>query len=110
VGDATETPSNSPRGTVISTRPAAGSQVSVPTTVSLVISGGAAVTQMPDLMSQDLDRARQTLTQLGVHDVQVVYDPMAVGERGTIVGQSPVPNATILPGATVQLRVAGENP
>jgi serine/threonine-protein kinase len=110
VGDATETPSNAPRGTVISTRPAAGSQVSVPTTVSLVISGGAAVTQMPDLMSQDIDRARQTLTQLGVRDVQVVYDPMAVGERGTIVGQSPVPNATILPGATVQLRVAGENP
>jgi beta-lactam-binding protein with PASTA domain len=32
---------------------------------------------------------------------------MATGPAGTIVGQSPVPGATMLPGATVQLRVAG---
>jgi len=47
VGDATEAPSNAPRGTVISTRPAAGSQLSVPSTVSLVLSAGAVAIQMP---------------------------------------------------------------
>jgi len=48
------------------------------------------------------------LIQLGLKDVKVIYDPMAIGTRGTIVAQSPVANATILPGGTVQLRVAGD--
>ena len=108
LGDVSEQPSNAPRGSVIATRPAAGSQVSVPSTISLIVSRGAAATQMPDLMGRDADAARQVLTQLGVREVQLVYDPMAVGPRGVVVGQSPVPGATILPGATTQLRVAGE--
>ena len=108
VGDATESPSTSPRGTVIGTRPAAGAQVSVPSTVSLVLSGGAAVLQMPSLIGRDMEGARQTLTQLGVRDVKVVWDPMAIGTRGTVVGQSPVAGATLPPGAPAELRVAGD--
>ena len=54
--------------------------------------------------------ARMVLTQIGVREVSVTWDPMATGPTGTIVGQSPVPGATILPGATVQLRVAGAAP
>ena len=108
VGDATEAPSNAPRGSVISTRPAAGSQVSVPSTVTLVLSGGAVALQMPDLVGRDVDGARQTLIQLGVKDVKIIYDPMAIGARGIVVGQTPVAGATMLPGGTVQLRVAGD--
>ena len=109
VGDAAESPSNAPRGSVISTRPAAGSQVSVPSTVSLVLSGGAAAILMPSLVGRDVDGARQTLVQLGVRDVKIVWDPMAIGTRGTVVGQNPVASATMLPGTPVQLRVAGES-
>jgi serine/threonine-protein kinase len=108
IGDVTEQESNAPTGSVIATRPAAGSQVSVPSTITLVLSRAAVATQMPDLMGRDVDAARQVLTQLGVRDVQIVYDPMALGAHGAVVGQSPVPGATILPGATAQLRVAGE--
>ena len=108
VGDATESSSNAPRGTVIATRPAAGAQVSVPSTVSLVLSGGAAAIQMPTLIGRDVDGARQTLVQLGLRDVKIVWDPMAIGTRGTVVGQNPVSGATVLPGSTAQLRVAGE--
>lgn len=109
VGDVGEASSNAPRGTVVGTRPAAGSQVAVPSTISLVLSRGpeAATTQMPSLMGRDLGGARMVLSQLGVRDVQVVYDPMSTGPSGTIIGQSPVPGATILPGASVQLRAAG---
>jgi serine/threonine-protein kinase len=110
IGDVTEQQSNAPTGSVIATRPAAGSQVSVPSTITLVLSRGAVATQMPDLMGRDVDAARQVLAQLGVREVQIVYDPMALGARGAVVGQSPVPSATILPGATAQLRVAGEGP
>jgi serine/threonine-protein kinase len=109
VGDVGETNSNAPRGTVVGTRPAAGSQVSVPSSISLILSrgAGAVALQMPNLMGRDLGAARVLLGQLGVRDVQVTDEPAGAGAPGTIVGQSPVPNATILPGASVQLRVAG---
>lgn len=108
VGDATEAASNAPRGSVIATRPAAGSQVGIPSTVNLVLSGGAAAIQMPDLMGREVQGARQTLMQIGVRDVQVVYDPMATGAKGMVVGQTPVPGATLLPRGSVMLRVAGD--
>ncbi len=107
IGDVTEQPSNATRGTVTATRPAAGSQVSVPTTVSIIVSGGPPNIQMPSLVGRDVDGGRQTLTQLGVRNIQVVWDPMAIGARGTIVGQTPVGGATLFPGGSVQLRVAG---
>ncbi len=109
VGDAGEANSNAPRGTVIGTRPAAGAQVSVPSTISLILSRGAeaASTQMPSLMGRDVNAAKMVLSQLGVKDITITWDPMATGPGGSVVGQSPVPGATILPGATVQLRVAG---
>jgi serine/threonine-protein kinase len=111
VGDVGEANSNAPRGTVIGTRPAAGSQVSVPSTVSLILSRGAAAAslQMPSVMGRDVASARQLLSQLGVREVQIIEEPpgSGAGAPGTIVGQSPVPNTTILPGATVQLRVVG---
>lgn len=108
IGETTEAPSSSPRGSVVATRPAAGAQVSVPSTVSLVLSGGLAAIQMPSLAGRDIDGARQTLTQIGVRDVKVVWDAMAIGARGTVVGQTPVAGSTVAPGSTVELRVAGD--
>ncbi|MDQ6634835.1 MAG: PASTA domain-containing protein [Gemmatimonadota bacterium] len=112
VGDVGEANSNAPRGTVIATRPAAGTQVSVPSSISLVLSRGEAAASllMPNLMGRDVGAARVLLGQLGVRDVQVIDEPAGAGAPGTIVGQSPVPNATILPGASVQIRVAGTPP
>ena len=108
IGDATESKSDQPRGTVIGTRPAAGAQVATPTTISLVLSGGQENIQMPSLVGADISGARQTLTQLGVRDVKIVYDPMALGAKGSVVGQTPVAGATVSPGGFVQLRVAGD--
>jgi eukaryotic-like serine/threonine-protein kinase len=112
VGDVGETNSDAPAGTVVSTRPAAGAQVSVPSTVSLVLSRGpaAATLQMPELTGRDVESARLVLSQLGVREVEVSYDAFATSTQGTIVSQTPVAGATILPGATVQLRVAGAPP
>jgi eukaryotic-like serine/threonine-protein kinase len=113
VGDVGDANSDAPQGTVIATRPAAGEQVSVPSTVALVLSRGpaaAAALQMPGLMGRDVESARLVLSQLGVQDVQVSYDPFATSPQGSVVGQTPVAGATILPGAAVQLRVAGAAP
>ena len=110
IGEISEASNDAPRGSVIGTRPAAGAKVSVPSTVSLVLSQGAAALLMPDLIGRDVDAAKQTLTQLGVRDIKIFYDPVATGPKGTIVGHSPVPNATMFPGSSVQLRVVGEGP
>ena len=107
VGDVTEQQSNSPRGTVIATRPAAGQQVSVPSTIGLVMSSGASTITMPDLMGRDVIDARQLLLQLGAKNVQVETDPAGVGAAGAVISQSPAPNASFLPNAPVRLKVVG---
>jgi serine/threonine-protein kinase len=108
VGDVTQTQSNAPPGAVVGTRPAAGTAVSVPSTVALVLSSGAPAPSMPDLMGRDVGAARQVLTQLGVRNVSVVRDPTGPGEPGTVISQSPVSGATLAPGASVTLRVVAE--
>ena len=110
LGDIAQAPSNSPEGTVIATRPAAGTQASVPSAVTLVIATAAPIVSMPDLMGQNVDAARRMLQQMRVRNVQVVRDPSGVGPLGSVVGQTPVPNAPLPPGMTVQLRVAAEPP
>ena len=108
VGEVLEAPSTSPPGTVIGTRPAAGSAVSVPSAVSIVLSGGAPAPSMPDLMGRDVGAARQVLTQLGVRSVSIVREEGGPGAPGTVISQSPVSGATIVPGMTITLRVVAE--
>jgi serine/threonine-protein kinase len=108
VDDVTEAPSTAPQGTVIGTRPTIGTAVSVPSSVSLILSGGAPAPRMPDLMGRDVGAARQVLSQIGVRNVQIVRDPYGPGAPGTVVGQTPVSGATLGSGVTVQLRVVGE--
>jgi len=108
VGDVQEAQSNAPPGTVIGTRPAAGSSVSVPSTVSIVLSSGTPAPSMPDLMGRDVGSARQELTQIGVRSLSIVREPGGPGAPGTVVGQTPVSGATIAPGMTVTLRVVAE--
>jgi serine/threonine-protein kinase len=108
VGDVQQAESNSPPGTVIGTRPAAGSAVSVPSTVSLVLSSGAPAPSMPDLMGRDVGAARQVLTQLGIKSVTIVREPGGPAAPGTVIAQTPVSGATVAPGMTVTLRVVAE--
>lgn len=110
VGEITTSPSNSTTGTVVATRPGAGSQTSVPSAIALVVAAPAATVNMPDLMGQDVDAARRVLQQMRVRNVQVIRDPSGAGPVGSVVGQSPVPNAALPPSATVELRVASPPP
>jgi eukaryotic-like serine/threonine-protein kinase len=108
VGDVQQAQSNSPPGTVIGTRPGAGSAVSAPSTVSIVVSSGAPAPSMPDLMGRDVGAARQVLSQIGVKSISIVREPNGPGIPGQVIGQTPVSGATIAPGMTVTLRVVAE--
>ena len=108
VGDVSESPSTSTPGTVIGTRPTAGAQVSVPSTIAIVIASPTAAPVMPDLTGRDVDGARAMLMQMRVRNVQIVRDAGVTGQPNTVIGQTPVAGATIAPGSSVQLRIPGE--
>jgi eukaryotic-like serine/threonine-protein kinase len=104
VGEIIEQASQQPRGEVIETRPAAGSQAPMPTPVALVLSGGPSVLRVPDLAGRSLAEARRLLEQIGL----VVGDVTSAGSGGSIViGQTPEAGATVSAGSRVDLRVGG---
>jgi eukaryotic-like serine/threonine-protein kinase len=106
-GEIIEQASQQPRGEVIETRPAAGSQAPMSSAVTLVLSGGPSVLQVPDLVGRSLGEARRLLEQIGL----VVGDVTTEGGGGSIVvGTSPEPGASVPSGSRVNLRVAGGTP
>jgi eukaryotic-like serine/threonine-protein kinase len=107
VGEVIEQASQQPRGEVIETRPAAGSQAPMPTPVTLVLSGGPSVLRVPDLVGRSVGEARRLLEQIGLG----VGDVTSVGSGGSVVvGHSPEAGASVAAGSRVNLRVAGEAP
>jgi beta-lactam-binding protein with PASTA domain len=106
-GEVIEQASQQPRGEVIETRPAAGSQAPMSSAVTLVLSGGPSVLQVPDLVGRSLGEARRLLEQIGL----VVGDVTTEGGGGSVVvGHSPEAGAPVPSGSRVNLRVAGGTP
>ena len=104
VGEIIEQASQQPRGEVVETRPAAGSQAPMPTPVALVLSGGPSVLRVPDLVGRSLAEARRLLEQIGL----VVGDVTSDGAGGsTVVGHTPEAGAAVSAGSRVNLRVGG---
>jgi beta-lactam-binding protein with PASTA domain len=107
VGEIIEQASEQPRGEVIETRPAAGSQAPMPTPVALILSGGPSVVRVPDLMGRNLGEARRLLEQIGL----AVGDVTTEGAGGSVVvAQEPEAGTSVSAGSRVKLRVAGEAP
>jgi serine/threonine-protein kinase len=108
VGDVQEAQSNAPPGTVIGTRPAAGSAVSVPSTgldrIEQRYAGAI------DARSHGTRRRRGAPGAHADRREEPVDRTRAGRSRrtGTVVGQTPVSGATIAPGMTVTLRVVAE--
>lgn len=107
VGEVSEEPDSSPRGTVVRSQPAGGSRATLPGPVGLVLSAGPASVAVPDVVGRSLDEARQLLAQVGLRVARTTYDGGAMAPTGTIVGQSPAPGASIIGGGDVTLTVAG---
>jgi eukaryotic-like serine/threonine-protein kinase len=104
VGEIIEQASQQPRGEVVETRPAAGSQAPMPTPVALVLSGGPSVLRVPDLVGRSLAEARRLLEQIGL----VVGDVTTDGGGGsTVLGHTPEAGAAVSSGSRVNLRVGG---
>lgn len=98
------------RGRVIGTRPEPGAEMALPSEVTLVLSHGPAVVDVPDLQGVHVDDVRGRLDDVGLALGEVRYDPDAFSAPGRVVGQSPAPGFALRVGGRVSVRVAGERP
>ena len=92
----------------IETRPEAGTELAVPAEVTLVVSEGRPLAQIPDLVGRHVDDAEGTLSAAGLELGPITYDPQAPEAPGRIVGQYPPAGYSLREGDRVELRVAGD--
>ena len=110
VGTVSEVKDPAPRGQVLSSDPAPGTTVAVPSAVDLTVSAGPDSIGMPDVTGQTYAQARALLTQLGLVVGQATVDPTSPLPPNTVVSQSPAANSPIAAGSSVTLTIAGPTP
>ncbi|QGU03327.1 Stk1 family PASTA domain-containing Ser/Thr kinase [Corynebacterium comes] len=106
--DVNEEPSpDVPRGTVIRTNPTAGSQLQPGTTVTVAVSSGLEITDVPDVLgltpqeAGDLLRGAELLLEQ-----QVAEESSATVPAGRIIEQNPPAGAQISKGSRVMITVS----
>ena len=109
-GSVSQQNSDRPRGAVIATDPTAGTTLELPATVSITLSQGPSVVQVPDLTGRTLADARSTLEQLGLRLGSSSRDTTSFMPENTILSQSPQPGTTVSAGASVSLRISAFPP
>jgi len=106
MGNVSEQLSDAPRGLVIATSPAAGTQVELPGTVDIVLSKGPATVNMPDLYGRSVGEARSMVEQIGLRIAGVSRDTSSLQPENTVIRQLPTAGATISAGGAVSLTVS----
>lgn len=108
VGDVADRPSGAPAGQVIETRPPGGSEATVPSAVSLVVSAGATVVLIPNIIGQPVSQARQLLESAGlvVSDVRTPTGEPITDESAVVVASTPAPGAQVPAGSRVSLQAS----
>ncbi len=91
LGNVSEQLADAPRGLVIATSPAAGTQVQLPGSVDIVLSKGPATVQMPDFYGRSVGEARDT---------------SSLQPENTVIRQIPAAGQTISAGGPVSLTVS----
>lgn len=107
LGDLTEQPSDTARGTILVIAPAAGFTVPRGTRITATVSAGPAELAVPDVVGRDLAAARGLLEQLGFVLAPVEHDSLSTLARGTVIAQSPAAGSAAAGGSTITLRIAG---
>jgi beta-lactam-binding protein with PASTA domain len=94
-------------GRAIRTEPEAGTELTVPADVTLLVSRGSPLTTVPVLSGHFIDDARGLLEGSGLELGAISYDPLSTDPPGTIVGQYPPGGYGLRRGDPVEIRVAG---
>lgn len=97
-------------GRVVGTRPETGTELTLPADVTIIVSRGPNVAQVPDLVGLHVEDVEGRLEEAGLVLGEVQYDPEASAAPGRVVGQSPNPDFSLRAGGRVSIRVAGPRP
>src|SRR6185295_1342722 len=105
VGDVKEQESQSARGAVLQTLPAAGTPVAPSTRIDLVVSSGPPAINAPDVVGQPYASARAMLEQVGLKIGDVTTDSLSTSSPQTVISQTPAAGARVVPGSKVSLTI-----
>jgi eukaryotic-like serine/threonine-protein kinase len=97
--------SDLPVGVVVSQDPVAGTESSKGTTVTLSVSRGPSQAAVPDVVTQDVTIARQTLERAGFEVREVLEDTTDPDSEGIVLAQDPAGQTQAKPGSVVTLYV-----
>ena len=105
----TQTPQDSqlPPGTIISQDPKAGAQATEGSPVNVVVASGNG--KVPDVRGLPADQAQTTLSEAG-YSPEIVEQPNASQQAGTVINTFPGANATAKIGSTIKVYVATAPP
>ena len=93
-------------GSVLSQNPAAGSQVSRGSAVSLIVSEGPSDVRVPNMIGLSQSQAGDVLGQAGLNIGTVSVATSAQFAAGLVISGSPVAGSTVHPGSAVNLVVS----
>jgi beta-lactam-binding protein with PASTA domain len=94
-------------GQVLDTSPEAGTELSVPSEVELVVSKGFDVAPVPDLIGRHANDVEEILAELGLSLGVVSFDEDALDAPGRVIGQTPPAGYNLRAGGRVAIQVAG---
>jgi serine/threonine-protein kinase len=97
-----------PRGQVVSTRPAPGTPIELSGEIKLVVSAGPPLVQVPELSSRTLADVRETLERLGLR-LGSVTESAAGGTPGTVLAQEPAAGTEVARGTAITVTVAASD-
>lgn len=107
LGQVVERPGPEARGTVLSSQPEGGQQVTQGTPVDLVVSAGPSELLMPDLVGRELFEVRTTLEQLGLRIGETQYDSTSALPTGLVVSQVPAAGSPVTASHFISVRISG---
>ncbi|MFD0481567.1 Stk1 family PASTA domain-containing Ser/Thr kinase [Kineococcus sp. GCM10028916] len=93
-------------GNVISTDPEAGAQLTVGTSVTLVVSTGSNAAVVPDVSGKTQEEARAALTAVGLSVGDVSTGDSPTVDKGEVISTDPAAQASVPKGSAVALTIA----
>jgi len=103
-------PDAASRAGVLETRPPAGTRLSPPASIELVVGQGAAIVDVPDLKGRHVDDVAEVLETGSLQLGAIRYQVDAPEAPGRVVSQSPAPGSALRGGGFVSIVVAGTPP
>jgi beta-lactam-binding protein with PASTA domain/tRNA A-37 threonylcarbamoyl transferase component Bud32 len=95
-----------PPGHVISSNPPYGNQEPAGTVVTLYVSSGPKLVQVPNVVGQNVSQAQNTLSSKGLSP-HIRTNHNSTQPQGTVIRQDPLAGTSVKPGSSVTLVVSG---